>query len=74
MERIIRYLTNSHHVNHEHRVIGLRQINLVEVVNAVVLDVVDEKVVDDVLVCRSCAHQPERIGLRHILHRGFVVG
>ena len=35
LERIIWYLTNSHHVYHGRRLIGLRQINLVEVVNAV---------------------------------------
>ena len=73
MKRIIWYLTNSHHVDHGRGVISLRQINLVEVIDVVVLDVVDEKVVDGVLVRRSCAYQPERIGPRHILHWGLVV-
>jgi hypothetical protein len=36
--------------------------------------VVDEEVVDGVLVRGYCTLQPERIGPRHVLHRGLVIG
>jgi hypothetical protein len=36
--------------------------------------VVDEEVVDGVLVCGYCTLQPERIGSRHVLQRGLVIG
>lgn len=66
-------MVDSHHVHHGCRLIGLRQINHVEVVNMVMLNVVDEKVVDSVLICGSYNHQPKGLGPQPVLHRGFII-
>jgi hypothetical protein len=74
MEGVLLKLANIHHVDHGRRLIRPSQINHVEVGGAVTLDVVGEEVVDGVLVSRSHTLQPERIGLRQVLHRSLVVG
>ena len=74
MEGVIRKLANSHHIDHRRGLIGLSQINQVEVGNAIMLDMVSEEVVDGVLVRGSRTLQPEGIGLQRVLHRGLVVG
>ena len=60
VDGVIQNLADSHHVHHGCGLIGLRQINPVEVVDVVTVDVVDEEVVDSVSIRRFHAHQPER--------------
>ena len=56
---IIRKLAGSHHVDHMHGLIEVRQVDHVEVSDAVTLDVVEKEVVDGVLVRRSCTPSPK---------------
>ena len=74
MEGVIQKLANRHHVDHGSGSTCFRQIDHVEVIDVVALGVVDEEVVDGVLIRRSRAHQPERIGPRHVFHWGLVIG
>jgi hypothetical protein len=74
VDRFIQKLANIHHVHHGGRLIGLRQNNQVEVIDAIAHSVVDEKVLDGVLIRESRTHLPKGIGLRHVLHQGFIVG
>ena len=68
MERVIRKVcSNLHHVYHWRRLVGLKEVDLIEVIDAAVLGVVGEKMVHDVLTDRTCTHQPKRIGLWHVL-------
>jgi len=71
LERVIRrvYL-DLHHVYHWHGLVSLKEVDLIEVVDAATLGVVGEKMVHGVLTDRTCTHQLERIGLRHALRRG----
>ena len=63
-------LPGLHHVYHWRKLVGLREIDLVEVVDVAALGVVDKKMVQGVLIDRIRTHQPKRIGPRHVLHRG----
>jgi hypothetical protein len=67
-ERFIQKLANIHHVHHGARLIGLRQNNHAEVIDAIALSVVNEKVMDGVLIRGSNTHLPKGIGLQHVLH------
>ena len=71
MERGIRkvYL-DLHHVYHWRRLVSLKEVDLIEVIDTAVLCMVSEKMVHDIMTDRTRTHQPERIGLRHALHRG----
>ena len=73
MEGVIRKLANGHHIDHERRLIGLSQINHVEVGDAIALDMVDKEVVDGILLQGSHTLQPKGIGLRRVLHRGLII-
>ena len=69
LERVIRKVClDLHHAYHLCRLVGLKEVDLIEVVDVAVLDVVSEKMVHGVLTDRTRTHQPKRIGLRHALH------
>ena len=70
MERVIRKLPDLHHVYHWHRLVGLREVDLIEVIDVATLSMVSEKMVDDVLIDLTRTHQPKRIGLQHALRQG----
>ena len=59
-----------HHVYHWCRLVGLREVDLIEVVDMAALSVVGEKMVHDILTDQTRTHQPKRIGLWHVLCRG----
>ena len=68
MERIIRKICSDlHHVYHWRRLVGLREVDLIEVVDVAMLGVVGEKIVYGVPIDQTHTHQPERIGLWHVL-------
>ena len=50
MEHVIWKLPNLHHVYHWRRLVGLREIDLIEVVDVAVHGVVSEKMVHNVLL------------------------
>ena len=56
MVRVIRKLPNLHHVYRWRRLVGLREVNLVEVIDVAALGVVGEKMVQGVLTDRICTH------------------
>ena len=71
MERVIRKVClDLHHVYHWCRLVGLKEVDLIEVIDAAMLGVVGEKMVHSVLIDQTHTHQPERIGLRYALRRG----
>ena len=71
MERVIRKVySDLHHVYHWRRLVGLREVDLIEVVDVAALGVVSEKMVHGVPTDRTCTHQPKRIGLWYVLRRG----
>ena len=67
MERFIRKLSDLHHVYRWRRLVSLREVDLVEVVDVATLGVVGEKMVQGILTDHINTHQPNRIGLRHVL-------
>ena len=68
MERVIRKICSDlHHIYHWRRLVGLKEVDLIEVVDAAALGVVGEKMVHGVLTDQTRTHQPKRIGLRHAL-------
>ena len=69
MEHVIQKIClDLHHVYHWRRLVGLREVDLIEVVDVAALGVVSEKMVHGVLIDWTHTHQPKRIGLRHALH------
>ena len=57
MERVIRKIClDLHHVYHRRRLVSLKEVDLIEVVDVVALDMVSEKMVHDVLTDRICTH------------------
>ena len=71
MERVIRKIClDLRHVYRWRRPVGLREVDLIEVVDVATLGVVDEKMVHGIPTDQTHTHQPERIGLRHDLRRG----
>ena len=52
------------------RPVGLREVDLIEVINVVVLGVVGEKMVQGVSIDQICTHQPKIIVPRHVLYWG----
>ena len=56
MEHVIRKLLDLHHVYHWRRLVGLREVNLVEVIDVVTLGVVGEKMVHGVPIDQICTH------------------
>ena len=71
LERVIqRVRSDLHHVYHWRRLIGLKEVDLIEVVDAATLSVVGEKMVHGVLIDWTHTHQHKRIGLQHALRRG----
>ena len=59
-----------HHVYHWRRLVGLREVDLIEVIDVAVLDVVGKKMVHGVLIDWTRTHQPKRIGLRYVFRHG----
>ena len=62
MEHFIWKLLDLHLVYHWRTLVGLREVNLVDVVDVAALGVVSEKMVQGVLTDRIRTHQPKRIG------------
>ena len=56
MERVIQKLPDLHHVYRWRRLVGLREVDLVEVVDIVVLGVVGKKMVQGVPIDRIRTH------------------
>ena len=57
MEHVIRKICSDlHHVYHWRRLVGLKEVDLIEVVDAASLGVVGEKMVHDVLTDQICTH------------------
>jgi len=56
VECFVRMLLDLHHVHRWCRLVGLREIDLVEVVDMAALGVVDEEMVHDVLTDQTCTH------------------
>ena len=52
MEHFIRKLLDLHHVYHWRRLVGLKEVDLIEVVDVATLGVVGEKMVHDILIDR----------------------
>ena len=50
MERVIQKLPDLHHVYRWRRLVGLREVDLVEVVDVAALSVVDKKMVQGILI------------------------
>jgi len=59
-----------HHVYHWRRLVGLKEVDLIEVIDTAMLGVVGKKMVQGILMDRTRTYQPERIGLWHALCRG----
>ena len=70
MECFIRKLLDLHHVYRWCRLVSLKEVDLVEVIDVAALGVVGEKMVQGILTDHINTHQPNRIGLRHVLCRG----
>ena len=71
MECVIRKIySDLHHVYHWRRLVGLREVDLIEVIDVATLDMVSEKMVHGILIDQTRTHQLERIGLWHALRRG----
>ena len=71
MEHVIwKIYSDLHHVCHWGRLVGLKEVDLIEVIDVAMLGVVSEKMVHGVLIDRTYTHQPKRIELQHALHRG----
>ena len=57
VERFIQKIySDLHHVSHWHRLVGLKEVNLIEVVDVAMLGVVGEKMVHGVLTYQICTH------------------
>ena len=57
MERVIRKIClDLHHVYHWRRLVGLKEVNLIEVIDMAALGVVDEKMVHGVLIDQIYTH------------------
>ena len=57
MEHVIQKICSDlHHVYHWRRLVGLKEVNLIEVVDVATLSVVGEKMVHDVLIDWICNH------------------
>ena len=70
MERVIQKLPDLHHVYRWRRLVTLKEVDLVEVVDIAVLGVVSEKMVQGVPTDWIRTDQPKRIGPRHVLRQG----
>ena len=68
MEHFIWKLPDLHHVYRWRRLVGLKVVDLVDVIDVAALGVVGEKMVQGVLTDWICTHQPKRIGPQHVLH------
>ena len=57
MERVIRKISlDLHHVYHWRRLVGLKEVDLIEVIDMAVLGVVSKKMVHGILIDRICTH------------------
>ena len=57
MERVIRKISlDLHHVYHRRRLVCLKEVDLIEVVDVATLGVVGEKMVHGILTDRICTH------------------
>ena len=57
MERVIRKIySDLHHVYHRRRLVSLKEVDLIVVVDVAMLGVVGEKMVHGVLIDRICTH------------------
>ena len=71
MERVIQKICSDlHHVYHWRRLVGLKEVDLIEVIDAATLSMVSKKMVHGVLTDQTRTHQPKRIGLQHALRQG----
>jgi hypothetical protein len=64
ISRVIRELVDGYHVDHRSRQIEISRVNCVEVKDVITFNVTHEEVVDNILVSRSHALQPKRVGFR----------
>ena len=57
MERVIQKIySDLHHIYHWRRLVGLREVNMIEVIDVAALDVVSEKMVHGVPTDRTHTH------------------
>ena len=57
MEHVIQKICSDlHHVYHWHRLVGLKEVDLIEVIDVAMLGMVYEKMVHDVLTDQICTH------------------
>jgi hypothetical protein len=73
ISRVICELVNGYHVDHRSELIRISWVDCVEVEDVIMFGVIHEEVVDGILVSRSRAFQPKRIGLQQVLHLGLVI-
>jgi hypothetical protein len=62
ISRVIRELADGYHVDHMSGLIGISQVDCVEVGDVITFGVIREEVVDGILVSRSRSLQPKRVG------------
>ena len=71
LEHVIQKVySDLHHVYHWRRLVGLREVDLIEVVDVAALVMVGENMVHSVLIDRTHTHQIKRKGLWHALCQG----
>ena len=70
MEHFIQKLSDLHHVYHWRRLVGLREVDLVEVINIATLGLVNKKMVQGIPIDQIRTHHPNGIEPRHVLHQG----
>jgi len=57
MERVIQKIySDLHHIYHWRRLVGLREVNMIEVINVAALGMVNEKMMHDILIDQICTH------------------
>jgi len=57
VEHFVRKIcSNLHHVYHSGKLVGLKEVDLIEVINAATLCVVGEKMVHGILIDWICTH------------------
>ena len=57
MERVIQKICSDlHHVYHWRKLVGLKEVDQIEVIDVAALSVVGEKMVHDILIDRICTH------------------